>query len=180
MANVTDAVVVLRLLRLLSTPIEQSDAFKYGIIDKNGKKIKKPETAKERDSYTILNRLVFKLQYALGKSPDRTSRRLLSVAAALAILREHSEEDILAMTDKEIDSKLGLYSLFEDVTQESRLLEHNLVSFKMFREEMGVAGGAIAGIGIENPTKPNQAEPGRDPVMMPMVRRKKKKNNGNG
>lgn len=176
MANITDAVVVLRILKLLSTPIERSDAYKYGIIDKNGKKIKKPDTAKERDSYTILNRLVFKLQYALGKSPDRSSKRLLSLAAAIAILREHSEEDILAMTDKEIDSKLGLYSLFEDVTKESTLLEHNLVSFRTFREEMGVGGGAIAGIGIDHPTKTNQAEPGRDPVMMPMIRRKKKKN----
>lgn len=177
MANLTDAVVVLRILKLLSTPIEQSDAYKYGIIDRNGKKLRKPDSAKEKDSYTILNRLVFKLQYALGKSPDRSSNRLLSLAAAIAILREHSEDDLLAMNDKELENKLDLYSLFEDVTQESHLLEHNLVSFKMFREEMGVGGGAIAGIGIEHPTKANQAEPGRDPVMMPMVRRKKKKKN---
>lgn len=180
MANVTDAVVVLRLLRLLSTPIEQSDAFKYGIVDKNGKKIKNPETTKERDSYTILNRLVFKLQYALGKSPDRTSRRLLSVAAALAILREHSAETLESYDDEDIDALLDMYEVDDLVHGQAKLLEHNTLTFRNFSEEMGVAGGAIAGIGIEHPTKPNQAEPGRDPVMMPMVRRKKKKNNGNG
>ena len=35
-----------------------------------------------------------------------------------------------------------------------------IMSFKKFNEEMGVAGGNIAGIGIPNPSKPNQAEPG--------------------
>ena len=176
MANVADAVIVLRILKLLTTPIEKSDAYKYGIVDKNGKKIKKPETTKERDSYSILQRLAFKLQYALGKSPDRTSKKLLSLAAAMAILREHSEEQIDSYSSDDIESLLDMYEVDSEVIEESTLLEHNLVSFRTFREEMGVGGGAIAGIGIDHPTKANQAEPGRDPVMMPMIRRKKKKN----
>jgi hypothetical protein len=178
-ANITDGIVVLRLLKLLSTPIEKSDAYKYGIIDKNGKKIKKPDTAKERDSYTILNRLVFKLQYALGKSPDRNSKRLLSLAAAIAILREHNAETLESYDDKDIDALLDMYEIDDLVHGQAKLLEHNTLTFRNFSEEMGVAGGAIAGIGIDHPTKANQAEPGRDPVMMPMVRRKKKKKNGN-
>ena len=178
MANITDAIVVLRILKLLTTPIEKSDAYKYGIIDKNGKKIKNPESSSEREAYTILNRFVFKLQYALMKSPDRGAKRLLSLAAAMAILREHNEEDLDSMTDKEIESKLALYEMFDDVKQQSTLLEHNLVSFKAFREEVvanAVGGGGIDGIGVGP-----KGEPGRDPVMMPMIRRKKKKNNGNG
>lgn len=174
MANITDAIVVLRILKLLTTPIEKSDAYKYGIIDKNGKKIKNPESSSEREAYTILNRFVFKLQYALMKSPDRGAKRLLSLAAAMAILREHNEEDLDSMTDKEIESKLALYEMFDDVKQQSTLLEHNLVSFKTFREEMAanaVGGGGIDGIGVGP-----KGEPGRDPVMMPMIRRKKKKN----
>jgi len=175
-ANLTDAVVVLRILKLLTTPIEKSDAYKYGIIDKNGKKIKNPESSSEREAYTILNRFIFKLQYALMKSPDRGARRLLSLAAAMAILREHSEEQIDSYSSDEIESLLDMYEVDSEVIEESTLLEHNLVSFRTFREEMGVGGGAIAGIGIDHPTKANQAEPGRDPVMMPMIRRKKKKN----
>lgn len=174
MANITDAVVVLRILKLLSTPIQQSDAYKYGIIDSNGKKIRKPETAKERDSYTILNRLVFKLQYALGKSPDRNSKRLLSLAAAIAILREHEEQTLEEYTSDEILALLDMYEVDEKVIKEATLLEHNLVSFRTFREEMAanaVGGGGIDGIGVGP-----KGEPGRDPVMMPMIRRKKKKN----
>jgi len=176
MANITDAVVVLRILKLLTTPIEKSDAYKYGIIDKNGKKIKKPESASEREAYTILNRFIFKLQYALMKSPDRGAKRLLSLAAAMAILREHSEEELDKFTDEQIQIKLDMYEMFDDVKHQATLLEHNTLTFRNFSEEMGVAGGAIAGIGIEHPTKPNQGEPGRDPVFQPMARRKKKKN----
>ena len=176
MANVADSVIVLRLLKLLSTPIVQSDAYKYGIIDKNGKKIKDPENKQEKDSYSIVNRLVFKLQYALMKSPDRNSKRLLSLAAAIAILREHEEKTLESYTSEDILALVDMYETDENVIKDSQLLEHNLVSFRTFREEMGVGGGAIAGIGIDHPTKANQAEPGRDPVMMPMIRRKKKKN----
>ena len=41
MSRALDAVVVIRLLKLLSTPIQKSKAFTMGIIDADGKKIKK-------------------------------------------------------------------------------------------------------------------------------------------
>ena len=63
----------------------------------------------------------------------------------------------------------------EKVQQQARLLESNVLSFSNFiDEENGVAGGAIAGIGIGP-----QGEPGVDPRLMPMARRKKKKKNAN-
>jgi hypothetical protein len=174
MSRLADGVIIIRLLKLMATPIEKSDAYKMGIIDADGKKIKNPEGSREKDAYTILNRFVFKVQRALMKSPDRTAKRLLSLAAAMAILREHNEEDLDSMTDKDIETKLDLYEMFDDVKAQSTLLEHNLVSFKAFREEVAAnaaGGGGIDGIGIGP-----KGEPGRDPVMMPMVRRKKKKN----
>jgi len=173
-SRVVDGVIVLRMLRLLSQPIEKSDAYKLGLVDADGKNIKKPSTAKEKDAYTILNRFVFKLKNALTRSPDRNARKLLTVAAAIAILREHSEKEILVMSDKDFETKLDLYEMFDDVKQQSTLLEHNLISFKTFREEVAanaVGGGGVDGIGVGP-----KGEPGRDPVMMPMIRRKKKKN----
>ena len=54
------------------------------------------------------------------------------------------------------------------------LLEKNVLGFRQFNEMMGVGGGAIAGIGVGP-----QGEPGVDPRLMPMARRKKrKKKNG--
>lgn len=172
MSRFLDGMIALRLLRLLAQPIEQSDAFRFGIIDKDANKIKDPVTSQELDSYTLLNRFIFKVKRALMKSPDRNAKRLLTFAAALAILREERNID---MSDKEFEDKLDLYSMFGDVQDEVKLLEHNTMSFKnhMFVEEVAanaVGGGAIHGIGIGP-----KGEPGRDPVMQPMARRKKKK-----
>jgi len=177
MARMADAYVTYRILRLLATPIEKSDAYKLGIINSDGKKIKNPKTPTEKDAYSLLQRFVFKVQRALMKSPDRNAKRLLTVAAALSILREHDEKDIASYTDSDIEAMLDMYETDEKVIQESTLLEHNTISFKAFREEVAAnaaGGGGIDGIGIGP-----KGEPGRDPVMMPMVRRKKKKKDGN-
>lgn len=171
MSRALDAVVGIRLLKLLSTPIQKSKAFQLGIVDADGKKLKNPSTTAERNAYTLLNRFVFKVQKSLTRSSDMNARRLLSFAAAMALLREYEE------TDDELDVAVLLELHMEDETvqQQARLLESNVLSLKNYMEEMnGVAGGAVAGIGVGP-----QGEPGRDPVFMPMNRRKKKKKNAN-
>ena len=176
MSRLTDAYVTYRILRMLATPIENSDAYKMGIINADGKKIKNPVTPSEKDAYSLLQRFVFKVQRALVKSPDRNGKRLLTLAAALAILKEHNEKDLDLYNDLDIEALLEMYETDEKVIAESTLLEHNTISFRTFREEMAAnaaGGGGIDGIGIGP-----KGEPGRDPVMMPMVRRKKKKKNG--
>ena len=164
-----DTLVTVRMLKLLATPIEKSEAFKKGIIDRNAKKLREPEPS-EKNSYTFLNRFVFRIQRALTRSSDMQSRRLLSFAAAMALLREYKEED----DDMEVASLLELYMQDEDVIQNAKLLEKDVLGFRQFNEMMGVGGGAIAGIGVGP-----QGEPGVDPRLMPMARRKKrKKKNG--
>ena len=170
MSRALDTVVGIRILKLLSTPIEKSKAFQLGIINKDGKKLRNP-TSGERQYYTFLNRFVFKVQKALTRSSDQNARRLLSFAAAMALLREYEE------TDDELDIAVLLELHMEDETvkQQARLLESNVLSFKNYIDEMnGVGGGAIAGVGIGP-----QGEPGVDPRLMPLARRKKKKKDAN-
>jgi hypothetical protein len=172
MSRALDAVVGIRLLKLLSTPIAKSKAFQLGLIDATGKKLKNPSNTTERNAYTLLNRFVFKIQKALTRSSDQNARRLLTFAAAMALLREYDENE---QDDLDVAVLLELYMQDETVQQQARLLESNVLSFKNYiDEENGVAGGAIAGIGIGP-----QGEPGVDPRMMPMARRKKKKKNAN-
>ena len=169
MSRALDAVVGIRLLKLLSTPIQKSKAFQLGIIDADGKKLKNPSTTNERNAYTLLNRFVFKVQKSLTRSSDMNARRLLSFAAAMALLREYEEKD----DELDIAVLLELHMEDETVKQQARLLESNVLSLRNYMEEMnGVGGGAVAGIGVGP-----QGEPGRDPVFMPMNRRKKKKKN---
>jgi hypothetical protein len=163
---------------MLATPIEKSDAFKLGIINADGKKIKNPNTSSEKDAYSLLQRFVFKVQRALMKSPDRNAKRLLTVAAAMSILREHDETTLETYTEQDIEALLDMYETDESVERQSKLLEHNLISFNSFLDEEGVVANAAGDGGIDGIGIGPKGEPGRDPVMMPMVRRKKKKKDG--
>ena len=92
--NVVDTVIVFRILKMMTRKWEEMDAFKFGLIDANGKRIKsvKPKTSEEKNSFTLLHRLVFNLKRVLELLPfGRT--RLASYAASLALLKEHLEID---------------------------------------------------------------------------------------
>ena len=91
MANrAVDLVITYRVIKLLVTPFNKQEAFKYGIIDKDGKVLRKYRTLKttaEKKSYTILHRFVFNLKRVLAKAG--LGGRLGTFAVALAtLLRE--------------------------------------------------------------------------------------------
>ena len=92
--NVVDTVIVFRILKMMTRKWEEMDAYKFGLIDDNGKRIKskKPKTSEEKNSFTLLHRLVFNLKRVLELLPfGRT--RLASYAASLALLKEHFNID---------------------------------------------------------------------------------------
>ena len=92
--GVVDTVIVFRILKMLTRKWEDMDAFKFGLIDDNGKRIKgvKPKGSEQKNSYTLLHRLVFNLKRVLELLPfGRT--RLASYAASLALLKEHFNID---------------------------------------------------------------------------------------
>lgn len=153
MTRLVDGLITYRILRLLSTPIEESDAYRFGIINKDGIKIKHPSTTQESEAYSILNRFVFKVQKALMKSPDKFANRLLSFAAAIAILREYKEED-------DIDVLLEVCIQDEAVIAESKLLEHNMLSFRNFFIDEEVAANSVSGGGIDGIGVGAKGEPG--------------------
>ena len=92
--NVVDTVIVFRILKMMTRKWSEMDAYKFGLIDDNGKRIKtkKPKTSEEKNSFTLLHRLVFNLKRVLELLPfGRT--RLASYAASLALLKEHFNID---------------------------------------------------------------------------------------
>ena len=65
MGRIVDNLIAHRILSMMVTNFEDTPAFKLGIIDKNGKNLKKAsslKTSEERDAYTYLNRLVFNMK----------------------------------------------------------------------------------------------------------------------
>ena len=92
-----DLYFVFRFLRLLTMKYERTDAYKYGIIDKKGKPLKKSselETVDEKASYTMLHRLVFKVRRLIEKLPVLGKSILLNYAAALFLLKEQDNKRI--------------------------------------------------------------------------------------
>ena len=91
MANrAVDLVITYRVIKLLVTPFNKQEAFKQGIIDKDGNVLRKYRTLKttaEKKSYTILHRFIFNLKRILSKVG--LGGRLGTFAVALAtLLRE--------------------------------------------------------------------------------------------
>ena len=91
MGRAVDLFVVYRFLKLLVTPWKKQEAYKLGIIDKDGKTLKKSRdlgTETERSAFTLLHRLVFNLKRIMMKIPG-VRTQLGTYATALFLLREH-------------------------------------------------------------------------------------------
>jgi hypothetical protein len=85
-----DLVYTLRFLTLLTTPWESTNAFKLGLIDDQGDKIKKPKTSEEKSAYNTFHRLVFNIKKLINKVPGGKSK-IASYASALYLIKENAE-----------------------------------------------------------------------------------------
>ena len=91
MSRAIDLFVTYRFLKLLFTHWKKQEDYKQGIIDDKGKALKKARdlaTEAERESFTLLHRLVFNCKRIMGKIPFVRSQ-LGTYATALFLLKEH-------------------------------------------------------------------------------------------
>ena len=106
-----DFFYALRFLRLLTTRWDKTTAFKLGIVDKNGKKLKKPETAEEKSAYNTFHKLVYNIKRLINKIPLGKST-LASYAAALFLIKEHagiSDKKLIKVIKESIGLDLSDY-----------------------------------------------------------------------
>ena len=106
MGRAIDLFVTYRFIKLLVTPFEKTDAYKLGIIDKDGNRIMPPpiagvrqtkpkslNTSEEKSAYTILHKLVFNIKKLFGKVPGLRTK-LGTYAAALFLLKDTFKESV--------------------------------------------------------------------------------------
>ena len=136
-----DLLIAYRVVKMLVTPFDKQPAFKYGIIDKDGKVLKKYNTIKgtnEKRSYTILHRFVFNLKRLLAKAGIKGKLGSFAVAAAL-LFKENKEyfkyKDTLEST---IVTYLKENNLYEDILNENREIPEFETDDKFFCTCFGV------------------------------------------
>ena len=102
MGRAIDLFVTYRFLKLLTTPFDKVDAYKFGIIDNQGNRIKKPNSTKPAvelatselaNSYTILHKLVFNIKKIFAKVPGLRTK-VGTYAAALFLLKDTFKESV--------------------------------------------------------------------------------------
>ena len=133
-SRAVDLLITYRIMKLLVTPFDKQEAFKYGIIDKQGKVLRPWRTISktaEKQSYTILHRFVFNLKRILQKAG--LGGRLGTFAVALAtLIRENKEfEQHQKLIESVVVKYLKEQKLYEELLKE----EGHIVGNKQITEK---------------------------------------------
>jgi len=144
MAKAMDLFLVYQFVKRLSTPWDKTDAFKVGLIDKNGKSLKKAETTEEHNALGYYDRLVFNLKRLLEKLPGGKTR-LGSFGAALFLMKEGANEKEYTQTE-----------LAEGLYKEMKMLDETTTKklSEMLSEDAAAnaTGAAVVGTGSDQAT----------------------------
>jgi hypothetical protein len=130
MSVLIDNAIAYRILKLLVTPFNKSDAFKYGIIDDSGKVLRKANTltkSYEKNSYTYLHRLVFNLKRLLKKLPGGDTYTKNLIAAYMLIKESY-------ITDNAEDMEVRLIGLVEELDSNHLVLVEEELAVLQFLE----------------------------------------------
>ena len=122
MGRAIDLLITYRVIKMLVTPFEKQPAYTLGIIDKNGKVLRKAKTlntAKEKEAYTLLHRFVFNLKRLINIIPGGKSK-LGTYAAALGLLLKENKDINMVELEKDLYKHLSennLIKLDDDVKE---------------------------------------------------------------
>lgn len=153
MSRVVDNVIAYKIISMLIKPFEETDAYKLGIIDKNGHNLIKTSeftTSEQKNSYTFLDRLIFTMKRIINKLPGGENK-LKSLVTALYLVKEHYErnERSLSLMESRFTSIMNM----EVVLVEETILVEKCM--KKLEEDGGAGGVGGAASGIANTTGPN-------------------------
>lgn len=123
-----DNLMAFRVLYLLVQPFDKTDAFKLGIIDKDGKlliPVAEFKTDEQKDAYNFLVRLVFNLKRLIAKIPGG-STRIGSFVAAYFLIKEGVENGNLNNLEEKFES------LNNQINEGLMLVEETILIEKFF------------------------------------------------
>ena len=130
MADTLNLFVLYKFIKELSTPFSETKAFELGLIDKDGKLLKSPNTKKEKEAYSYFFRFIFNLKRLMGKVGLQS--RVCTFAAALFLLKEETNKN---WSNKQLLDEI--YKNIEYLNQNQDLME----------EIANVTGPSVPGTG---------------------------------
>lgn len=104
MGKIVGAFIAYKIIKQLATPWEEWDAYKLGLIDKDGKTLKKAKTKEEKEAMDYSVRMVKNIKKLVQKIPGGRTR-LGTLAAALFLLKE----DLGVLDDQDFDVEIRKY-----------------------------------------------------------------------
>lgn len=171
-----DNLITWRILKILVTPFEKSDAFKLGIIDSKGVPLKKASdltSSEEKEAYSYLYRLTFNIKRLLNKLPggDKYTKNII---AAYYLIKESNN------TKNGTNLEERFNTLIECIEQKNIVLvEEELIVNRFFEEIVGSGDtsgqvGGVGGVVVDTP-KNNTANMAisTKPLTKKVLRRKK-------
>ena len=141
MSDVLNNIIAFKVLYMLVTSFVDTDAYKLGIIDENGKNLIKPSKFtkyEQKEAYSYLHRLVFNMKRILAKLPGGDNK-LKSLTAALYLIKEYYQ-----VKDKSFDL---MEDRFKSILNSNALLAEETIETERFFEQKEVEeemGGAPA------------------------------------
>ena len=138
-----------RIVKDLSTPFNETDAFKAGLIDDKGKKLKKAESKEEKEANSYYHRFVLNIKRMMSKVG--LGSKLATFAAALFLIKEEQERNHILTEESFKDED----AVLEEIVRNIRYLEEN--SQKNYNQLVEDApanstGPAVAGTGDDGVT----------------------------
>ena len=123
MADVLYNLIAFKILSMLVTPFKETDAYKLGIIDENGKNLIKPSKFtkyEQKEAYSYLHRLVFNMKRILMKLPGGDNR-IKNIAAALYLIKEYhqAKDKSFDLMEDRLNSILNSNALLVEETLET-------------------------------------------------------------
>ena len=134
MGRAIDLFVTYRFIKLLTTPFNKTDAYKYGIIDDKGNRIREDNSTRVKvelttgtlkNSYTILHKLVFNIKKIFEKVPGLRTK-VGTYAAALFLLKDTFKEHV---EDPDMFEKEFMKYLKENKIELDREISEEVIGF---------------------------------------------------
>lgn len=151
MGSLVDNAIALRVLYMLVKPFKETDAYKLGIIDDQGRNLiptSRFKTQQQRDAYSYLHRLVFNLKKILIRLPGGDAK-LKNIVAAYFLFKESYSDDAVDVNYDQLQHVVQMIDGGVVLVEEQLFVEQHL---RMLLEDGGAptnSGGSGIALGSE-------------------------------